>query len=292
MITEAEQQKLHEEDLERLKSKPVHTARPGRDTFTEHGVESYKQIPNSRHYAADLDFANALGATAQAFCEIVLREKHKGFVRSEFAKEVLEPLTQLFPELRQDRPGKEEPLPAWPVDDNGLKIANPYMKGSIDLASQAQLQEKHPELAAWMKQIAEHGGAPTFAMLVKRQDEREAREKLRSLKYHEATHRSNPFLLDTKTGLKPRSEFVRANPEFVTKFYQREATTPMRLPFQSPANLTQLMQVQKHSSELANVIDRANEIYREWRAADMQRLRELNAANEAELKKLETATAR
>ena len=292
MITEQEQQKLHEADLELLKPK-LHTAPPGRDAFTEHAVESYKLVPHNRHYSVDLDCANALGALASAYCQVVLREKHKGFGREEFAKAVLEPLAQLFPELRQDRPGPEKPLPAWPVDEiSGLKIANCYLKSSLDLGSQARLEEKHPELAAWMKAIAEHGGGPTFAMLVKRQGQIDAREKLRQLRYDEATHKSNPFLLDSKTGLKPQSEFARQHPDYEVAFFKREATVQPRLPFQSPRNLTQLGQVQKHSSELAAVVDRANEIYRGWRADDLQRLKELSAANEAELRKLEATATR
>jgi hypothetical protein len=43
---------------------------------------------------------------------------------------------------------------------------------------------------------------------------------------------------------------------------------------------------------LSKIYERTMEIYREWRAADLGRLKELSAANEAELKKLETAAAR
>src|SRR5260370_27227771 len=106
----------HAETIERLKAKPI-TVPPGRETFVQHFLESYKHVPHHRAYGVDLDGATAGGTLAQAFCDVQREEHNKSFSREEFRKEILEPLTTILDALTQQRPREEGSLPTWPVDE-------------------------------------------------------------------------------------------------------------------------------------------------------------------------------
>jgi hypothetical protein len=285
MITEAEQQKLHEEDLERLKSKPVHTARPGRDTFTEHGVESLKHVPFNRHYALDRAAANGLGALVEAYFQVVLRESHRGFSRQEFAKEILTPLAKFERSLVQDRGDEIETLPVWPTDPwSGQKVSNPWAPGTENLTEQSLIEKRDPKLAEMMRERAK---GVSFSLVDKLEREKTDREKLMQLKYD---HKSNPFLLSGKEGMAAQSAFAKGRENFEVKFFQREANEPVELKSLG-GNLTMRSVIAKNAPDLYAVLEAARAVHNDWMKADARRLEQEVQQRQVELQRTQARLA-
>ncbi len=130
----------------------------------------------------------------------------------------------------------------------------------------------------------------SYSYLARLQDEREARQRLRELPYSEKEHLSNPFHKTGKEGLRLQSEFARNRPKHEVEFFKREASVPAALPFQAGYyNITKIGAA--HKIGLAKVIGRAEAIYNDHRAADIQRLEEAAKSAEAELARVRERTA-
>jgi len=228
----------------------------------------------------------------QAYIEERAERGERGsFSRESFAKEVLQPLAGVLPELQQETPTPEpETSKPWLDPVTGQYAKNPYAKDSLDLTSQGELEKRDPALASHLKAVA---SGVSYSFLSKLHDEREARQRLRELPYSEKEHLSNPFLLDKKTGLKPQSQFVKEHEPYVVTFYQREAATTAALPFQAGhRNMTKVMQCHKLSPQIAAVMTRAEKLYNEHGAAELQRFEEAAKSAEAELQRVRERTAK
>jgi hypothetical protein len=160
---------------------------------------------------------------------------------------------------------------------------NPWSKGSINVTEQMWLAENEPQLAAYLKAIA---NGLTYSYLKQQRVEREERDLLRKLEFGEDQHRRNVFRSGTLTQI---SDFARQNPRPIVDVHKAEANTKV-VPVWHPQGgrkheLTEMMRMTKTAPALRTVVDRALQVEKAWAQNDL----EITRANEAENARLRTA---
>jgi hypothetical protein len=141
----------------------------------------------------------------------------------------------------------------------GATPRNPWSDPQ-NLTEQSYIVQKDPELAAHLR--ANANGALTYSSLFKQLEAAQAREVLRSLVYTEAEHKTNPFF--SADNLDGRSQFVKTHDPAVVEFWKREATEPVRLPWQGQRNLSGMSILTKKAPEIRSLIDEAIALEQAW----------------------------
>ncbi len=254
-----------------------------RKLFIHHALTALKRVKDNRVYALDDRAKTELGALAVAFRDIELKENG----RCDLGKlpAVIEQLAQDLPGLKQQRPGPEEEIEPIPHDSLGQPIANPWV--TKNLTDCALIQQQFPRLAAWWKECADNGGQPSLAMIDRETKAKALREKLRTLKYDEATHRNNVFRLSGREGLHAQSAFVNANEPHVVLFFKRE-TEPVSMNY---GNLTVRQKVARRDMQLGHIFERASKIHAQWLKDDVEKLKSLIGTHTTEIQQAEKQLA-
>jgi hypothetical protein len=92
--------------------------------------------------------------------------------------------------------------------------------------------------------------------------------QLRSLEYGETEHRLNPYIDDDLTA---HTNFRRENGDAIANFFEREAKTPVTVPWTGPQrNITLMMSMEKQNPALRNLVDRSIETAKAWAADQME----------------------
>ena len=194
--------------------------RQRRMIYLGHAVEALKKAKHGRHYALGDTEKMALAALVSTW----QAGRNESFTHEAAAK-FLEQLREFAPSLFQNRPPDEKEPPKLPVDPvSGKPPANPWEKGHENVTEQGWLRTHEPELADYLKAVADRG--MTFSYLARQAAEKEQREKLRAIEYGTTQHAGNVYRGDS---LSAKSEFRRRNGDLVADFYKREATEPVTL---------------------------------------------------------------
>jgi hypothetical protein len=223
-----------------------------------HAKEALKRIKHARYYAADDATLLAIGALLSEW-QSDRAARGENFTQ-EAADKFLEGLRDYVPSLFQKRPPDEkEPAKLWIDPVSGQSPPNPFAKATLNLSEQTWLVEHEPELASYLRETADRG--VSYSFLQKQRDEKEAREKIRAIEYGEAEHQGNVF---RDGNLSAKNAFRRAFGDAVSDFYEREAKTPVQLPWIGEQNLTLTGQLFVKAPDLHALVKRSVTTAREW----------------------------
>jgi phage gp29-like protein len=121
-------------------------------------------------------------------------------------------------------------------------------------------EERFPALAKHLKRVAKSKGF-TFKHHAELQDADNNRAAAQAITYTERDDAVNAYKQQNKTA---QGIFEKSNPPEVVAFWKREAQ-PLRLPWQrGHVNLTRIGQLHKTAPELAQVVQRGQQIEGGW----------------------------
>ncbi len=239
-----------------------------RSNFIKQALEAYSSVPSNRSYALSDYLATGFGALAYSWYEREIEGKGgRSYSVQEIARDVFEPLMQILPQLRQERPLPESEQPK-PLRDEatGVVAQNPWSE-PVNLTAQMEVEKRDKILAAHLRAIKD---GVTYPVLYRLRDQAEARERVRTLRYGASEHNANVFL---GNDLKKRGEFTRRNDPATVTFYKREAEVEPALPIGAHHNLTQLGQISTRGGDpLRALVARGEEILMGWHEDDLARL--------------------
>jgi hypothetical protein len=124
-------------------------------------------------------------------------------------------------------------------------------------------------------------------------EEREARAKIRDLRYssREHTAETNPFLLPPgKEARQKQSEFIlqHQGEQHVIDWYRKEAETPVSLNFD---NLTTRAQIARRNPVLGAIFEKARQLHAHFLCEDQARLEQEVAQRQAQLQQTQRQLA-
>ena len=210
----------------------------------------YRELPRNRFYALSDGAKTALGAFAQAWREVggsfAEKERFGDFLTNEVGP--------LVPQLFQQQPSGPTPLPKpWIDPVTGAQLPNPWLTN--DNRAKVLLEKRDPTLAKHFQAMAKS----PYEHVAQMQDAEAAGARRKLIKYDEATHQTNPFVVGnlTETGRVTVTDPERA------EVYKREAQ-PIHLPWESGnRNLTGMGRLAKNPQVRA-IASRAEEIQMLW----------------------------
>ena len=231
-----------------------------RDKAMRLASESLKKVKWSRYYACDGAILLGLGALIS---EWAASRSGEPFTQADVIK-FLEQLRPFTPALFQNRPGPEQPaidLESWKDPATGKVPPNPFDKNTLNISEQAWLEQNQPQLAKYLKEVAEAGGL-SYRYLAGQRDEKANREALRDLVYTVEEHETNVF---RGKNLSLQNSFRQSLGNDVANFFQREAQTPAELPWlgEKP-NLTLTSKLAKDDPALHQLVKASITTARQW----------------------------
>jgi hypothetical protein len=192
-----------------------------------------------------------------------------------FFSERLRPFVpSLFQRIPDDEPEAVD-LKKWKDPISGEFPPNPFAKESLNLTEQGWLETHEPRLAAYLKSVAEGGGL-TFSALAKREQEKQKRDRIRKLKYDEASDSGNPY---HGNNMSLQNQFRRQHGDEIAEFYRWEATTPIELPWMGDKpNLTIMGKMYQSDPQLHAMVKASIETAKQW-AADIMAVAQTQQAD-------------
>ena len=258
-----------------------------RQAAKDFALEAYQKVKHNRAYALDEQGKVALGALARAMFERRIAEGRSGMDAKPTSWQeffaIIEKLASAGANVLQKRPGDPKPLPEpWLNPCTGVRLPNPFAKGSEDLKAQTILQQRDPELAAHYKAMA----ADPYGTLAKYQDAEAARAATEAIPYTESEHAVNPF---RGNDLAAQSAFIKNAPALI-EFFKNEAADVEIPLFGKNKNMTVEARLAKDPATFA-FMKIAQQIRDTWAREDRAAAQAKREAADAEIKRLESVTA-
>jgi hypothetical protein len=230
------------------------------EQFRQHTMAALRKIPYCRWYALEEneEALNNLALLGIAWLQDRVDNQDKRFSVPEF-EEFMQGIVNHVPSLRQVRPEEPPPLPEiWKDPITGEVPKNPW-SNPPDLASQAAVMERDPELAAWLRETV--NGGVTYALLAKQREKAEAHLRKSAIKHGQPEWRTNPF---RTSDLNAQASFIKEFGQEVADYFKHEALTPVKLPWAlGTQNKTEIGRLTEEAPHIMKLAYNANELLRQ-----------------------------